>query len=349
MEKKKVGKMKNKKTIASVAVLVILSALAVYYYNKNQHSSIAENPFTQFAITDTSSVTKIFIADNQGNTALLERPQQGRLWTLNKRYKAREDAMKNLLQVVNRIKVRGNVSSKSRDNMMKVLGSSAKKVEIYVNGENEPSKIYYVGPNTQDHTGTIMLLEIPDEGKSPEPYICHMEGFTGFLNPRFFAEEMEWRYTGIFDHPKLDIAKIEVQHSIPEYSFDIKYNGGNQIALLHNQQNIEKFDSVKVKDFLLSFKKVHIESYRTFLKPEVEDSIRKIKPIVRINVLSTAGKKETVALFLKRGKEGGVDANGNPSPWDAEYFWAMNDKGEIGLAQRYVFDPITLPFQAFLK
>ncbi len=341
--------MKNKKTIASVAVLVILSALAVYYYNKNQHSSIAENPFTQFAITDTSSVTKIFIADNQGNTALLERPQQGRLWTLNKRYKAREDAMKNLLQVVNRIKVRGNVSSKSRDNMMKVLGSSAKKVEIYVNGENEPSKIYYVGPNTQDHTGTIMLLEIPDEGKSPEPYICHMEGFTGFLNPRFFAEEMEWRYTGIFDHPKLDIAKIEVQHSIPEYSFDIKYNGGNQIALLHNQQNIEKFDSVKVKDFLLSFKKVHIESYRTFLKPEVEDSIRKIKPIVRINVLSTAGKKETVALFLKRGKEGGVDANGNPSPWDAEYFWAMNDKGEIGLAQRYVFDPITLPFQAFLK
>jgi hypothetical protein len=349
MEKKKVGKMKNKKTIASVAVLIILSALAVYYYNKNQHSSIAENPFTQFAITDTSSVTKIFIADNQGNTALLERPQQGRLWTLNKRYKAREDALKNLLQVVNRIKVRGNVSSKSRDNMMKVLGSSAKKVEIYVNGENEPSKIYYVGPNTQDHTGTIMLLEIPDEGKSPEPYICHMEGFTGFLNPRFFAEEMEWRYTGIFDHPKLDIAKIEVQHSIPEYSFDIKYNGGNQIALLHNQQNIEKFDSVKVKDFLLSFKKVHIESYRTFLKPEVEDSIRKIKPIVRINVLSTAGKKETVALFLKRGKEGGVDANGNPSPWDAEYFWAMNDKGEIGLAQRYVFDPITLPFQAFIK
>ncbi|MEN9334418.1 MAG: hypothetical protein RLY35_1598 [Bacteroidota bacterium] len=341
--------MKNKKTIASVAVLIILSALAVYYYNKNQHSSIAENPFTQFAITDTSSVTKIFIADNQGNTALLERPQQGRLWTLNKRYKAREDALKNLLQVVNRIKVRGNVSSKSRDNMMKVLGSSAKKVEIYVNGENEPSKIYYVGPNTQDHTGTIMLLEIPDEGKSPEPYICHMEGFTGFLNPRFFAEEMEWRYTGIFDHPKLDIAKIEVQHSIPEYSFDIKYNGGNQIALLHNQQNIEKFDSVKVKDFLLSFKKVHIESYRTFLKPEVEDSIRKIKPIVRINVLSTAGKKETVALFLKRGKEGGVDANGNPSPWDAEYFWAMNDKGEIGLAQRYVFDPITLPFQAFIK
>jgi hypothetical protein len=191
--------------------------------------------------------------------------------------------------------------------MMKVLASSAKKVELYVNGENEPSKIYYIGPNTQDHTGTIMLLEIPEEGKSPEPYICHMEGFTGFLNPRFFAEEMEWRYTGIFDHPKLDIAKIEVQHSMPDYSFDVTYNGGNQIALLHNQNSIEKFDSIKVKDFLLSFKKVHLESYRTFLKPSVEDSIRKMPPVVRINVYNTKGKKETVSLFLKRGKEGGSE------------------------------------------
>ena len=176
-----------------------------------------------------------------------------------------------------------------------------------------------------------------------------MEGFTGFLNPRFFAEEMEWRYTGIFDHPKLDIAKIEVQHSIPDYSFDVTYNGGNKIALLHNQNSIEKFDSIKVKDFLLSFKKVHLESYRTFLKPSVEDSIRKMPPVVRINVYNTKGKKETVSLFLKRGKEGGVDANGMPTPWDAEYFWAMNDRGEIGLAQRYVFDPLTIPYQSFLK
>ncbi len=104
-----------------------------------------------------------------------------------------------------------------------------------------------------------------------------------------------------------------------------------------------------MKDFLLSFKKVHLESYRTFLKPYVEDSIRKMPPVVRINVFNTKGKKETVALFLKRGKEGGVDANGNPSPWDAEYFWAMNERGDIGLAQRYVFDPLTIPYQSFLK
>jgi hypothetical protein len=98
----------------------------------------------------------------------------------------------------------------------------------------------------------------------------------------------------------LDIAKIEVQHSISDYSFDVTYNGGNQIALLHNKKPVEKFDSIKVKDFLLSFKKVHLESYRTFLKPSVEDSIRKMPPAVRINVFNTKGKKETVALFSTR-------------------------------------------------
>jgi hypothetical protein len=339
----------NKKNLLLMTMLLVVIGIAIYFYKQDQNSSIKGNPFTQFAIEDTNSVTKIFIADHDGNTALLERSANSRLWDLNRKYKAREDAVKNLLQVINRVRVRGNVASTARDNMMKVMASSGKKVEIYTNGENTPSKIYYIGPNTADHTGTIMLLELPEEGKSPEPYICHMEGFTGFLNPRFFAQEMEWRYTGIFDYPKLEISKIEVQHSFPDWSFEVNYNGGNQIKLAHLGQNIERFDTVGVKDFLLRFKKVHLESYRTFLKPEVEDSIRKSPPVVRLVVTNKKNEKEVLSLYLKRGKENTLDANGQPTPWDPEYLWGVNEKGEVGLAQRYVFDPITLPVQSFLS
>lgn len=339
----------NKKNILLLALLLAVVGVAIYFYKQDQGSSIKSNPFTQFAIEDTNTITKIFIADHDGNTALLERSNNSRLWDLNRKYKAREDAVKNLLQVINRVRVRGNVASTARDNMMKVMASSGKKVEIYTNGENTPSKIYYIGPNTPDHTGTIMLLELEDEGKSPEPYICHMEAFTGFLNPRFFAEEMEWRYTGIFDYPKLEISKVEVQHSVPAWSFEINYNGGNQIKLSHLGQPVPRFDTVGVKDFLLLFKKVHLESYRTFLKPEVEDSIRKSPPVVRLIVTNKKNEKEVLSLYLKRGKENTLDANGNPTPWDPEYLWGVNEKGEVGLAQRYVFDPITLPLQAFQK
>jgi hypothetical protein len=338
-----------KKNVILFGILVLVIGTALFFYFKDQNSSIKDNPFTQFAIEDTSSVTKIFIADHDGNTALLERSSNSRLWDLNKKYKAREDAIVNLLQVINRVRVRGNVASTARDNMMKIIATSGKKVEIYTNGSNTPDKIYYIGPNTADHTGTIMLLEIPSEGKSAEPYICHMEGFTGFLNPRFFAQEMEWRYTGIFDFPKLEISKIEVQHSVPDWSFEINYQGGNRIQLSHLGQNIPQFDTAMVKDFLLHFKKVHLESYRTFLKPTVEDSIRHSPPVVRLVVTDNKKIKRTLSLYLKKGKEGTVDANGKLTPWDPEYLWGTNDKGELGLAQRYVMDPITLPIQSFLS
>jgi len=94
---------KNKKNILLFILLLVIGGIAFWMYQKDHASSIAENEFTQFAIEDTASIQKIFIADHDGNQALLERDPQSRLWNLNKKYKAREDAIKNLLQVINRV------------------------------------------------------------------------------------------------------------------------------------------------------------------------------------------------------------------------------------------------------
>jgi hypothetical protein len=338
----------NKKNILLSLLLVVVLGLAFWIYQKNHASSIAQNDFTQFAIEDTASIQKIFIVDHDGNKALLERNAQTRLWNLNKKYHAREDAINNLLQVINRVRVRGNVANTARDNMMKIMATSGKKVEIYTHDLDHPTKVYYIGPNTADHCGTIMLLEL-DGDKSPEPYICHMEGFTGFLNPRFFAEEMEWRYTGIFDHPKLDIKEIDFAFNQPAWNYKIRFDGGNDIRLEQNGQNIPHFDTLTVKEMLLRFKKIHLESYRTFLKPAAEDSIKQTMPLLQITVLTTAGNREGVRLFAKKGKDAITDENGQINPWDPEYVWALNDRNEMGLAQRFVFDPISIPLTQLIK
>ena len=338
----------SKKNLILLFVLIIIGSVAFWMYQRNHASSIAENEFTQFAITDTAQIQKIFIADHDGNKALLERKADSRLWTLNGKYLAREDAINNLLQAIHRVRVRGNVANTARDNMMKIMATSGKKVEIYTHDPEEPVKVYYIGPNTPDHCGTIMLLELEGQ-KSPEPYICHMEGFTGFLNPRFFAEEMEWRYTGIFDHPKLDISKIDFQFNNPNWNYQILFDGGNHLQLMAQNQLIPHFDTLAVKDLLIRFKKVHLESYRTFLKPSAEDSIKTTVPLLQILVTSTNGKTEGVRLFAKKGKDVVVDEKGENSPWDPEYVWALNDKNEMGLAQRFVFDPISIPLAQLIK
>ena len=53
---------------------------------------------TDFAVDDTSTIDKIFIADMDGVEVTLSRPERGRLWDLNGKYKAREDAVKLLLK-----------------------------------------------------------------------------------------------------------------------------------------------------------------------------------------------------------------------------------------------------------
>ncbi|MFN8700430.1 MAG: hypothetical protein ACK500_00465 [Flavobacteriales bacterium] len=340
-----------KKNVWLLLVLVALGALAWWMYQRNSSSTLADQPLSDFAIEDTAAVNKIFIVDHQGQTALLERVPGERLWNLNGKYKARHDAVNLILETLNRLRVRGNVPLKGQENMLRVLASSGKKVEVYQGGD-KPSKIYYVGPATPDHVGTIMLLEIPGLGRSSEPYITHLEGFTGFLTPRFFANEMEWRYTGIFEYPKLDFKQVDVVfHGSAENSFSVKYNGGNDISLYAGRdpisgafrKKVEQFDSTRVRDFLLLFKKVHIESYNTYLKPTAEDSIRKTIPLFTITLRDANDKAHAVDLYAKKGKEPRLNALGVMSPWDPEYYWARTEENYMGLAQMYVFDPVVQP------
>jgi hypothetical protein len=340
-----------KKNLLLFAVLIALAAAAWWAYRNSAPSTLSDQPLMEFAIGDTASVNKIFIVDHTGKTALLERDPRSRLWNLNGKYKAREDAVNLLLETLNRLRVRGNVPASGKENILRVLASSGKKVEVYQGGER-PSKIYYVGPATPDHVGTFMLLEVPGIGRSPEPYITHLEGFTGFLTPRFFADEMEWRYTGVFDFPALDFGQVDVVfHRAPEQSYSVQFDGENDIRLSADmdpvsgrfRQKIERFDTVRVHDFLLSFKKVHLETYQTYLKPEAEDSIRRTIPLFTLSVTDARGKGHRIDLYPKRGKEPRLNALGVLTPWDPEYYWVRTEDDILGLGQMFVFDPLIQP------
>lgn len=338
----------KKKNIILLALFLILAGTAIYLYPKlSQKNSTSDNPFMKFGIEDTASISKVTIQDRNGNVALLERKPGTTDWTVNKKYGARRDVIKLLLECFHDIRVRGNVPSKMRDNMMSVMASSAKEVKIY-GKNNELIKTYFVGPNTQDHMGTIMLLETPEDGRSEEPYITHIEGFTGFLNPRFFVEEMEWRSTEVFYYPNNDIAEVEVLHMTdPGSSFKLSYLGNNKLKFERYLNGVltpfAQLDTARAFDLLKRVKKVHLESYNTFLKPEAADSIKSIAPTFVMRVKNTSGVYTSLSLYLKKAKQLTPDASGNLTPFDPEYFWAKTDANELGLAQFFVFEALLQP------
>jgi hypothetical protein len=338
-------------------IFIAVVGAAVWVYRKNTKSTISSQPLTQFAIEDTASVNKIIITDLQGQHAILERQSGKGLWQLNKKYLARKDAVDLILMTINRIRVRGNVSEKGRDNVMKLLVTSGKKVEIYTGG-SEPEKIYYVGNATEDHTGTFMLLEMPDIGRSEDPYVTHIEGFTGFLSTRFFTNENEWRYTGIFEYPQLEFDRVQIiNHNNTNYSFEVNYKGGNDITLNSGyiasnstfSLPIAQFDTLAIKELLLAFKKVHVESYNTQLPQNAQDSIRQITPAFTINVREKNGTEKHIDLYLKLATKPTLDDLGNAIPWDRDHFYARTMDNEFAMAQFYTFEPLVRPIEYYLK
>ena len=95
----------KKKNIILLVLFLLLAGTAVFLYPKlSKKSSTGDNPFMQFSIEDTASVSKVTIQDRNGNVALLER-KSGSEWTINKKYNARKDVIKLLLECFHDVRV----------------------------------------------------------------------------------------------------------------------------------------------------------------------------------------------------------------------------------------------------
>ena len=200
------------RTRLTLLAIAVLGTVALITALQPEGGQLNADSTTHFAIDDTARVTRIRIADAQGQVALLERGQHPLgLWTLNGRHLARKDATDLLLKTFKRVSVRQPVQQSAKEGVLRMMASSGKRVDIHLDGADTPAKTWFIGTPTQSHTGTHMLLELPGEGRSDTPYITHMEGFTGFLSTRFFTSEEEWRYTGIYESRPGEILSVSAR------------------------------------------------------------------------------------------------------------------------------------------
>jgi hypothetical protein len=340
-----------KRNKMAVVLLLVLGALAIWLYLSGRNTGrTAENLFAQFAIADTSLVTKIVITDSRGETATLERDPNDVLWDLNRTYKARKDAVDLLLKTFKRVQVKAPVSEVAKENVLRMMAASGKMVEIYTGGA-KPQKIWYIGTPTPDHFGTHMLLEIPGKGKSEEPYVMHMSGFSGILNTRFFTDEQDWRYTGLFRYPGLEFKRIRLENKIlPAAGFTVDYGGGNDIRLSDfTGRSISDFDTMAVKDFLLVFKRVHLESHVSGLSRFSEDSVLTKTPDFVLTITPNSGDEQQLSIYRKRMSEGIHDMYGYETFWDLDRHYATTDGRDLFVIQSFVFNPIMIGIDKFRK
>lgn len=325
--------MKKNKIIA-VVVLVTLGIYAIYLGTRDTKIS-SYKPHSEFAIKQTDKLDKMVIVDIDETVATLTK-KDGE-WYINNKFKAKPENIETILTTVKNIEVQSVVAKKSIPSVIQDIASTNKKVDFYSNGKL--LKTYFIGNPTQDHAGTFMLLSTPDKGKSSIPYIMHIPGFNGFLSTRFYSDETNWRFTGVFNYEDLEeISSVKVTYpKNPENSFTVNQLAGN-LMLNDGKQS---FDEALLRSYLVNYKKIHFNRFIDMTDKQI-DSVASLTPDYSISVKSKTGNINKVDLYKMAARIGDIDPITNKQRvYDPNYcIGFVNDSKDIARYQYYVVDPL---------
>jgi len=332
-----------KKNLIGLLILLLLAAAAYFVYQQ-RGSGTLKPAMHNFAVKDTASISRIFIADKYGRKVLLTK-KDATTWEMENGQKARKDLVDVLMKTIYSVEMKAPVAQSAHNTIVKLMAGKSVKVEIYA-GEDR-IKTYYVGDATNDNMGTYMLLE-----GSSTPFICHIPGFIGYLTPRYVADPLVWRDTEIFANRLTRIAELVVEYNdYPEKSFKVNRSkeGKFSFATLNPPQQIAYFDTVELMRYLLNYENIRFEQAQAY--PEaVADSIVNSRWLFKIKLTEPNGKVRSVTTHRLLADPDDVDDEGNPLDWDPDQMHVIlnGNTKEIVLAQYYSFDRLTIDPVRFL-
>jgi len=338
-----------KKNRIAIILVIILGSLSFWFITNKRNGTIKQN-LKDFAVDDTASINKIFLADKRGRTITLERKTPGQ-WTVNGKHNARMDVVETLLYTIKKIDVKEPVGKKAQDNIVKRLSATAIRCEIYQN--NTLTKAYYVGTETQDQTGTYMILiDLETMLPAEKPFVTYIPGFEGFLTTRYFTEEIGWRDRSVFKYNPNDLRSIKMEVPFkPEFSYEVVVKGNNdyEVKMVADNKPLNDVDTFAVKQYLSYFQNIIFENFEDAEQTEIDSSL-KSQPLNILTVTDNNGKSNKVKLFARTNKKGTPDDTGKPFEFDPDRMNALLDNGkDFVIVQYLTFGKLLPPTDYFQK
>ena len=320
---------------AGVIFIIFLAWLSFKLISKKGKS---DSELIEFAIKDTSKITKVIITDPLSNTIILV--NKNGLWSELNGDCISQQNMSFILEAARNIEFKGYLPENSNQKFTELMASQHTKVEFFVDGEW--SKTWYIGPSSQDHYGQIMLLETNDEGKSNRPVMMRIKGLKGIIEPRFFADKRKWMCTNIFALSVDEIKNVSVQFlDEPIRSFSVQKNKQNFIVK-QGQNPLTYADTSNIYRYLQAFKKIHFALPNYELTPSQCDSVKKSMPFCKLQVTQTNGKSTLLKLYRIKAKEEERNEFGEIVNMDMNNFWCILPNGQLVKCQYFVFNPLLL-------
>jgi len=349
---------KKVKNIVLLAVTTAILAVALVLVLSRKTGTLDKSQ-KDFAVKDTSAITKIFMADSYEKQVLLERIDG--IWVVNGKYEIVKDNIDDLLSCIYNLSVRDIVAKSARNTINKRMASGATKVEIYYNNHRiklgklkllkyTHKKVYYIGEATMDNLGNYAIME-----GATIPCVVYLPGFRGFVSPKYSPSEDAWRSRHIV---RLRMSKIQQISSMDfidnANSFRIVRIGNRVFDIIHiaTNQRLPQYDTLRLLDFLSDFRDLHYESFSIGLTKEEKDTVfnRKFK---EITIEDTDGNTTTITMFYLEDEFADPEESNDAQIaflFNRDRFYAIinGDKSELLRCQYFVFDRIVQPIEFFL-
>ena len=348
-----------KKYRNSIIILVVLAIIAAFMLLQNRSGTFRKESNT-FAVADTSSITKFFLADKRNNTVKVERTETGN-WLLNDKYGVNPAMVEVMLNTFMRIEIKEPVAKATRNTIIRVMAGKSVKTEIYqkvyrINifekiklfPHEKLTRTYYVGDATMDNSGSFMLME-----GSEDPYVVNIPGFRGFVTSRYSAMEDDWRSHSIYKYRVPDISSLTVKfYEKPELSYSITNNNNKEFVLtsLTDNRSIGSFDTSRLVQYLGMFKNLNFENTLDEMTKSKRDSIVATVPTFEIILVDKPGKSHTLKTWKRKADPGQLDLDGNQAEYDFERMYArIDDSEQLVSIQYFVFSDVFVPIQFFTQ
>jgi len=346
-----------KKHRISIIILALLTLLAAFLVLRKTNGTLLKTN-TAFAVTDTASITKFFLADKNNNIVKVERSGKGG-WILNDKYEVNPTMVEVMLSTFSSIEVKAPVAKAARNTIIRLLAGKSVKTEIYqrvyrINLFNKIkffpheklTRTYFVGDATMDNSGTFMLMQGSDD-----PCIVGIPGFRGFVATRYSSMESDWRSHSIFRYRVPDISSVSIQYNDSKAnSFRINNLNNRLLTLTALDENrlIDRFDTAKAVEYLTKFRNLNYENILNEMSKTKKDSILASEPSIEISLVDKLGKAHTLKAWKRKADQGQLDMNGNATYWDQERLYGLVDDSEDMVSLQYfVFGGVFMPLSWF--
>lgn len=332
------------KTLSLLVLFLLLGGMTFWYLSRGEDERTTLAGWDRdFKVEDTERIHKIFLADRQGGRVTLER--RGGYWLYNGKWKARPNAMENLLDAVGRLEMQFKPPQAMVDGMIRDLAANGIKVELY-DRQGALIKAYYVGGATADERGTYIIRE-----EAEQPYVAHIPGWSGNLRFRYNLRGDDWRDKSIFDYDPDEIREVTVEYPKQKNkSFRVEKTGDSyRVRPFYDITPASETAPARglVEAFLTGFESLGAEAFEN--QNPRRDSIRQLVPFSIITVTDIEGATREVRLFPIFPKRTPFASPPLEGADVVERYFADISNGDFMLAQHRVVKKILWAYPFFFE